>query len=214
MTAELLPCVEQETGPRPTAAVIWLHGLGADGNDFVPIVGEMRLPASLPIRFVFPHAPGAAGHAQQRVPDAGLVRPVGGGHHQSRRCRRSAGVAGARRGARRAGKGAWHRSAADRHRRILARRRHRAAHWRSPRRAAGGHRRAVDVRRAAGKARGGGECGQSRRADLHGARNVRSDGPPGMGRGRAAGARPLQAIASTGIPTRCRIRSSGKRSRR
>ena len=57
MNAELLPCVEQETGPSPTAAVIWLHGLGADGNDFVPIVGEMRLPASLPIRFVFPHAP-------------------------------------------------------------------------------------------------------------------------------------------------------------
>jgi phospholipase/carboxylesterase len=57
MIAEVLPCIEQETGPHPTAAVIWLHGLGADGNDFVPIVGEMRLPAALPIRFVFPHAP-------------------------------------------------------------------------------------------------------------------------------------------------------------
>jgi phospholipase/carboxylesterase len=39
------------------AAVIWLHGLGADGNDFVPIVSELGLPASLPIRFLFPHAP-------------------------------------------------------------------------------------------------------------------------------------------------------------
>ena len=57
MIAEVLPCIEQETGSHPTAAVIWLHGLGADGNDFVPIVGEMRLPAALPIRFVFPHAP-------------------------------------------------------------------------------------------------------------------------------------------------------------
>jgi len=57
MTAELLPSIELETGPRPTAAVIWLHGLGADGNDFAPIVNEMRLPPSLPIRFVFPHAP-------------------------------------------------------------------------------------------------------------------------------------------------------------
>ena len=57
MTAELLPSIELETGPRSTAAVIWLHGLGADGNDFVPIVNEMRLPPSLPIRFVFPHAP-------------------------------------------------------------------------------------------------------------------------------------------------------------
>jgi phospholipase/carboxylesterase len=39
-----------------TAAVIWLHGLGADGHDFVPVVEELRLPATLPIRFVFPHA--------------------------------------------------------------------------------------------------------------------------------------------------------------
>lgn len=40
----------------PTAAVIWLHGLGADGFDFVPIVDELRLPATLPVRFIFPHA--------------------------------------------------------------------------------------------------------------------------------------------------------------
>ncbi len=39
------------------AAVIWLHGLGADGNDFVPIVGELGLPPQHAIRFVFPHAP-------------------------------------------------------------------------------------------------------------------------------------------------------------
>ncbi|GFE78249.1 carboxylesterase [Steroidobacter agaridevorans] len=38
------------------AAVIWLHGLGADGFDFVPIVDELRLPATLPVRFIFPHA--------------------------------------------------------------------------------------------------------------------------------------------------------------
>jgi phospholipase/carboxylesterase len=40
----------------PTATVIWLHGLGADGHDFVPIVPELQLPDSLPVRFVFPHA--------------------------------------------------------------------------------------------------------------------------------------------------------------
>ena len=57
MAAELLPCIELETGAHPDAAVIWLHGLGADGNDFVPIVNEMRLPPALSIRFVFPHAP-------------------------------------------------------------------------------------------------------------------------------------------------------------
>lgn len=46
-----------EPGSPATASVIWLHGLGADGHDFVPIVPELRLPASLAIRFVFPHAP-------------------------------------------------------------------------------------------------------------------------------------------------------------
>ena len=42
---------------KPTAAVVWLHGLGADGHDFVPIVPELRLPPELGVRFVFPHAP-------------------------------------------------------------------------------------------------------------------------------------------------------------
>ena len=49
--------VEVETGAEPSASVIWLHGLGADGHDFEPIVPELRLPATLPTRFVFPHAP-------------------------------------------------------------------------------------------------------------------------------------------------------------
>lgn len=49
--------VEIETGPSPSGSVIWLHGLGADGHDFEPIVAELRLPASLALRFVFPHAP-------------------------------------------------------------------------------------------------------------------------------------------------------------
>lgn len=53
---DLLDAVEIETAKHPTASVIWLHGLGADGNDFVPIVGEIRLPQAA-IRFVFPHAP-------------------------------------------------------------------------------------------------------------------------------------------------------------
>jgi phospholipase/carboxylesterase len=49
--------IELATGPSPTASVIWLHGLGADGHDFEPIVPELRLPASLQVRFIFPHAP-------------------------------------------------------------------------------------------------------------------------------------------------------------
>lgn len=49
--------IEIETGPSPNASVIWLHGLGADGSNFVPIVPELRLPESPSIRFIFPHAP-------------------------------------------------------------------------------------------------------------------------------------------------------------
>jgi phospholipase/carboxylesterase len=54
---DLPECVEVTTGADPVGSVIWLHGLGADGHDFEPIVPELRLPASLPLRFVFPHAP-------------------------------------------------------------------------------------------------------------------------------------------------------------
>lgn len=53
----LLPAIEYETRPTPDASVIWLHGLGADGNDFAPIVPELQLPDSLAVRFIFPHAP-------------------------------------------------------------------------------------------------------------------------------------------------------------
>jgi len=50
-----MDAVEIETGPDPDVAVIWLHGLGADGHDFEPVVPELELP--VPVRFVFPHAP-------------------------------------------------------------------------------------------------------------------------------------------------------------
>ena len=52
-----LETMETQTGPRPGATVIVLHGLGADGNDFVPIAQELDLAAVGPVRFVFPHAP-------------------------------------------------------------------------------------------------------------------------------------------------------------
>ncbi|WHZ12349.1 MAG: putative carboxylesterase [Burkholderiaceae bacterium] len=55
--SDLLPRIETETAANPRAAVIWLHGLGADGNDFAPIVPELDLHGCPPIRFVFPHAP-------------------------------------------------------------------------------------------------------------------------------------------------------------
>ena len=54
MTA--LPCIEIETAPNPSASVIWLHGLGADGNDFVPIIQQLHLSECPVIRFIFPSA--------------------------------------------------------------------------------------------------------------------------------------------------------------
>lgn len=52
-----LSCIEIEPQTPATAAVIWLHGLGASGNDFAPIVPELQLPESMAVRFIFPHAP-------------------------------------------------------------------------------------------------------------------------------------------------------------
>jgi phospholipase/carboxylesterase len=53
----MLETLETETGRQPAATVIWLHGLGADGNDFVPIVPELVRADWPALRFVFPHAP-------------------------------------------------------------------------------------------------------------------------------------------------------------
>ena len=53
---QLLDNIEIETAPNPTVAIIWMHGLGADGNDFVPLVQELDLAGLPGIRFVFPHA--------------------------------------------------------------------------------------------------------------------------------------------------------------
>lgn len=53
----VLEAVEMTTGPAPTAAIIWLHGLGADGHDFEPIVPHLAWPGAPAIRYVFPHAP-------------------------------------------------------------------------------------------------------------------------------------------------------------
>jgi len=57
MSSTTLECIEIETQEKPEYAIIWLHGLGADGNDFVPVIPELQ-PDQLPaIRFLFPHAP-------------------------------------------------------------------------------------------------------------------------------------------------------------
>lgn len=69
--SDLLRCVEIEPSAQATASVIWLHGLGASGHDFEPIVPELQLPADLAVRFIFPHAP--------RIPvtvNGGMVMPA------------------------------------------------------------------------------------------------------------------------------------------
>src|SRR5262245_9865644 len=75
------PPIELETAPNPTLSVIWMHGLGADGNDFPPIVPELRLPREPGIRFIFPHAPmmpitGNGGHVMRAWFD---IRSFSGG---------------------------------------------------------------------------------------------------------------------------------------
>lgn len=54
---KLLETIEIETAGNPAVSIIWMHGLGADGNDFVPIVHEIDLSGAPAIRFIFPHAP-------------------------------------------------------------------------------------------------------------------------------------------------------------
>jgi phospholipase/carboxylesterase len=57
MTYETLPAIELETAANPDAAVIWLHGLGDDGNGWSQVVGALSLPHGRAVRFLFPHAP-------------------------------------------------------------------------------------------------------------------------------------------------------------
>lgn len=93
--ADLDAPIEVETGANPGASVIWLHGLGADGNDFLPIIQELELPESPAIRFIFPHAPVRpvtinGGYRMRAWYDLGLA---GGGLSQNDdHVRESAGV--------------------------------------------------------------------------------------------------------------------------
>ena len=90
MTSELLPAVELNPSSEPKASVIWLHGLGADGHDFGPIVPELGISDASSVRFVFPHAPmrpvtingGAVMRAWYDIKTLDLERHVEGAHLQ------------------------------------------------------------------------------------------------------------------------------------
>ena len=61
----ILPHITLESGKQPQHSIIWLHGLGADGQDFVPIADELKLPVA--VRYIFPACAAAPGHHQRRV---------------------------------------------------------------------------------------------------------------------------------------------------
>lgn len=67
----MLECIEIETGKHPTHSIIWMHGLGADGNDFAPIVPALSVGSRQAIRFVFPNAP----HMPVTI-NGGMVMPA------------------------------------------------------------------------------------------------------------------------------------------
>jgi len=92
--ADQLEAIEIETTASPAASIIWMHGLGADGHDFVDVPPALRLPESLAVRFVFPHAPmqpvtingGMVMRAWYDIrPDAGARREDEPGLRQSQR---------------------------------------------------------------------------------------------------------------------------------
>lgn len=68
---KLLPCVEIDPAKPARWSIVWLHGLGADGHDFPPIVPHLHLDPKIPVRFVFPHAP----HIPVSL-NAGMVMPA------------------------------------------------------------------------------------------------------------------------------------------
>jgi phospholipase/carboxylesterase len=89
--SELLPAIEIETAPSPAWSVIWMHGLGADGSDFVPVVPELGLAPVPGVRFVFPNAP-----AIPVTCNGGYVMPAWYDIHSLDDARRHADEAGIR----------------------------------------------------------------------------------------------------------------------
>ncbi len=92
---ELLPHIKLETGKNPQHSIIWLHGLGADGEDFLPIADEMPLP--VPVRYLFPHAPMRpvtlnGGFVMRAWYDVYAAAPAGGLDLESGRKQDEAGI--------------------------------------------------------------------------------------------------------------------------
>ena len=211
VTEPLLETVELATEGRTELAVIWLHGLGADGHDFEPIVPELGVPFG--VRFVFPHAPIRAvtinnGMRMRAWYDILGFRGVARGRSrypcERGRCHAARGPRGRSRRS----------TEPDRHRRVLARRGRRAAPRIALDAAACGRASAIDLS-AARRLAGPGKIRRERGlADLHGARQRRSGDSARARRGVAAPARGRKDLRSIGTSTRCSMRSVVPRCRR
>ena len=68
-----LQTIQIETNKEPDSAIIWLHGLGASGDDFAPIIPKLNLPENLAVRFIFPPRTGSSNNNKPRLSNAGLV---------------------------------------------------------------------------------------------------------------------------------------------
>ncbi len=191
----MLNAIELTTGEAPQLAVIWLHGLGADGHDFEPIVPELGF--GFPVRFVFPHAPVRPVTINGGMAMRAWYDILGFDRHAKEDAagiRASATAVGR---AHRARDRARHPVRAHRARRVLAGRRHRAAHRAA--RAAPARRRAcaIDLSAAGDLARERAQRRERGRPDLHGARHV--------GLGAAALARRILAPRARGARLRRRL---------
>ena len=83
MADNILEYIEIEPKEEAKASIIWLHGLGADGHDFEPIVPELKLPESLLVRFIFPHAPVRLVNGEQEMRAWYDIRASGGSEERS-----------------------------------------------------------------------------------------------------------------------------------
>jgi hypothetical protein len=208
---DLLETIEEETGPDPQWTVLWLHGLGADGNDFVPLVPELVRHGWPSIRFVFPHAPVRAVtiNAGMRMRAWYDIRD---GPRQPRRRRwrrwcRSAQVGSAARSRTRA------RHPAGTHvpRRLLAGRRDRAGRGTQAHAPAGGTHRAVGVPADVGALRANHRQARSA-AGVHGARRCRSGDPLQAGQCERVAVVGLGLRRHLAHAMRCRTRCARRKS--
>ena len=204
--------VEVETGRDPSAAVIWLHGLGADGHDFEPVVPQLAQPQRARPALRVSACARAAGDAQQRVRHARLVRHRGAQSRRRRGRARHPRLAEHHRCADPARERPWHRQRAHRARRLLPGRRDGAVCRHAPRHRS--WRASWDCRAIWCSPRGWrrAQRGERRHAHIPRARFAGPGGGAGARRGGAPAAGRPPAMRWSGMPTACLTPCARRRS--